>query len=112
MASQLTRSTASALPTSAQLLPCNRVGNADRWSLADDALAATLDTSIEAWARTLDAPPADRAVVEYLDRLRAEDLLLACACRIGIADAWEHFIAHYRGMLTAAARALVREESR
>ena len=87
-------------------------GNADRWGLGDDPLAIKLHASIEAWARTLDAPPADRAVVEYLDGLRAEDLVLACACRIGIADAWEYFIAHYRGMLMAAARALVRDESR
>jgi hypothetical protein len=51
-------------------------GNAARWGLGDDPLAIKLHASIEAWTRTLDAPPADRAVVEYLDGLRAEDLVL------------------------------------
>jgi RNA polymerase sigma-70 factor len=87
-------------------------GQADRWDLVDDALTVTLYASVAAWSRTLDAPPANRAVAEYLDGLHAEDLLLACACRIGMARAWEHFIAQYRGVLQSAARALTHDDLR
>jgi RNA polymerase sigma-70 factor, ECF subfamily len=87
-------------------------GHADEWDLDDDALATTLHASVETWTRSLPAPPAEPAVSEYLDRLHAEDLVLACACRVGIASAWEHFIAQYGGMLQAAARALVHDEVR
>ena len=87
-------------------------GHADEWDLDDDALATTLHASVETWSRSLADAPAAQAVAEYLDRLHAEDLVLACACRVGIARAWEHFIAQYRGMLQAAARALVHDEVR
>ncbi len=87
-------------------------GHADQWGLTADALAATLHESVNAWARGLGSPPAAGAVAEYLDGLNAEDLVLACACRAGIAPAWEHFVAQYRGMLQTAARALVHDELR
>src|SRR3984893_16436540 len=87
-------------------------GQADRWDLADDALAMTLYASVSAWARALDQPPANRAIAEYLDGLHAEDFVLACACRFGMARAWEHFVAQYRGMLQAAARALTHDDLR
>jgi len=87
-------------------------GHADRWKLADDALAATLSASVAAWARTLAAPPANRNVARYLDSLHAEDLVLACACRIGLAPAWEHFVAQYRELLHLAARALTHDDLR
>jgi RNA polymerase sigma-70 factor len=87
-------------------------GHADRWGLSADALSATLYESVNAWARGLGAQPADGAVAEYLDGLNAEDLVLACACRAGIASAWDHFVAQYRGMLQAAARALVHDDLR
>src|ERR1700674_231356 len=87
-------------------------GHADRWGLTADALAATLHESVNAWVRGLGAPPAERAIAEYLDGLNAEDLVLACACRAGIAPAWEHFVAQYRRMLHGAALALVHDEPR
>jgi RNA polymerase sigma-70 factor len=87
-------------------------GNADQWDLDDEPLAVTLHASVEAWSRTLGAQPAVRAVAEYLERLHAEDLVLACACRLGNGRAWEHFVAQYRGMLQGAARALVHDEVR
>jgi len=87
-------------------------GHADKWELNADALAVTLHESVSAWARGLAAPPAESAIAEYLDGLNAEDLVLACACRAGIASAWEHFVAQYRVMLRAAARALVHDELR
>ena len=90
----------------------HRRGRADQWGLEEDALAAALHESVSAWGRGLGSPPGDRAVAEYLDGLNAEDLVLACACMAGIARAWEHFVAQYRGMLQAAARALVHDEVR
>jgi RNA polymerase sigma-70 factor (ECF subfamily) len=87
-------------------------GHADRWDLGDEALAKTLQASVEAWSRALDAPPATHAVAEYLAQLHAEDLILACACKAGIARAWEHFVEQYRGMLQAAARALLHDDLR
>ncbi len=87
-------------------------GQADRWGLTAEALSASLHESVNAWARGLSAPPADGAVVRYLDGLNAEDLALACACRAGIASAWEDFVTQYRPMLQAAARALVHDELR
>ena len=87
-------------------------GQADRWGLTADALSATLCESVDAWARGLGAPPAAGAVAQYLDGLNAEDLVLACACRAGIASAWDQFVGQYRGMLQAAARALVNDEYR
>ena len=87
-------------------------GRADRWGLKADTLTATLHESVGAWAHGLASPPAASAVEAYLDGLNAEDLVLACACRAGIASAWEHFIAQYRVTLRAAARALVHDELR
>lgn len=97
--------------THARAIAALRVrGRADRWDLVDDALAVSLYASVTAWERTLDSPPAHRAVTKYLDGLHAEDLVLACACKIGIAQAWEHFVTQYRGMLHSAARALIHDD--
>jgi RNA polymerase sigma-70 factor, ECF subfamily len=87
-------------------------GHADRWGLPADTLSATLRESVNAWGRSLGAPPAAAAVAQYLDGLNAEDLVLACACRAGIANAWDHFVTQYRPMLQGAARALVHDELR
>jgi RNA polymerase sigma-70 factor, ECF subfamily len=87
-------------------------GRADQWGLDDDALIAALHTSVEAWSRSIAAPPADGAVAKYLDEIHAEDLVLACACKAGIARAWEHFVTEYQGMLRGAARALVHDDLR
>ena len=87
-------------------------GLADRWGLGAEALAATLAESVNAWARGAGVSPAADAVAQYLDGLNAEDLVLASACRAGIASAWEHFVAQYRATLAAAARALVHDEVR
>jgi RNA polymerase sigma-70 factor (ECF subfamily) len=90
----------------------HRRGRADQWGLEETAVAATLHESVGAWARGRGAPPGDREVAEYLDGLNAEDLVLACACVAGITRAWEHFVAEYREMLQASARALIHDEVR
>ncbi|HEX3409621.1 MAG TPA: sigma-70 family RNA polymerase sigma factor [Candidatus Binataceae bacterium] len=87
-------------------------GHADRWGLGAEALAVTVHESVSAWARGLDAKPAASAIDTYLDGLNAEDLVLACACRAGIAAAWEHFVGQYRAGLRAAARALLHDDIR
>lgn len=45
----------------------------------------------------------------YLESLHAADLALACACAQGSEAAWEHFVAHFRQDLYAAARAVAGE---
>jgi RNA polymerase sigma factor (sigma-70 family) len=47
-------------------------------------------------------------VEAYLSTLHLQDLALAGACAAGHAEAWEHFVAAYRGYLRAAAGAILR----
>ncbi len=83
-------------------------GHGAELGLDQDNLAAALHASVGAW----DTEAAPHAIDEYLDSLRAEDLVLASACACGIEGAWERFIADYRPALYAAARALTRDEAR
>jgi RNA polymerase sigma-70 factor (ECF subfamily) len=73
--------------------------------LADAVLAG-----VTAWAQgNLAALDQDR-VRAYLDTLNAQDLVLACACRLGHSSAWEEFVTRYRPKLYQAAWALTRDE--
>lgn len=56
--------------------------------------------------------PSPVEVEAYLASLRVEDLALACACREGLAPAWDYFVEQYRDGLYAAARAIAHGESR
>jgi RNA polymerase sigma factor (sigma-70 family) len=47
----------------------------------------------------------------YVGALRLEDLGLACACADGVAEAWEHFVALYRGYLRACAGAMLKRSA-
>jgi len=49
----------------------------------------------------------DQYLDQYLGALHLSDLALACALRRGSAPAWEEFVARYRPVLYAAARAVV-----
>ncbi len=51
--------------------------------------------------------PRRGAVSAYIRRLHVEDLALAAACSAGHEPAWEYFVAQYRPVLRAAARAIV-----
>src|ERR1700674_3588288 len=53
------------------------------------------------------APPAGEALEVFLRGLHLEDLAMACALRRGSQQAWEEFMARYRPVLYAAARAIV-----
>jgi RNA polymerase sigma-70 factor, ECF subfamily len=82
-----------------------RRGGASRWNLDRDALADALFRAASASGATEDAEA-------FLDSLRAEDLVLAIACKLGIGAAWEHFITTIRPRLYSAARAIAGDEMR
>lgn len=52
--------------------------------------------------------PAPQRLEEYLGALHLNDLALACSCAQGRTEAWEHFVATYRGYLRSAAGAILR----
>jgi len=87
-------------------------GGAARWRLPQADFMRALGESVRAWSAKLSTPPSAREVEDYLGGLNAEDLALACACRMGAAAAWEYFIEHYRPLLYDAARRLARDEGR
>jgi len=89
-----------------------RRSGAARWALTESAFAQALDESVCSWRVGLSGEPPPSEVENYLRSLHAEDLALACACRAGLAPAWEYFVATYRDTLHAAARAIVRDASR
>jgi RNA polymerase sigma-70 factor (ECF subfamily) len=55
---------------------------------------------------------ASETVEHYLASVHAEDLALACALIAGDATAWDNFVARYRPILYASARAIARDELR
>lgn len=76
------------------------------WQIPEDRVRETLARSVASWGGLERGESAEA----YLESLRAEDLALAIACRVGVAAAWETFIEKYRPILYAAARAICREE--
>jgi RNA polymerase sigma-70 factor (ECF subfamily) len=88
-----------------------RRSGAARWPLSESAFAQALNQSVRSWRASLARVPSPGEVETYLCSLHAEDLALACACRMGLASAWEYFIASYRDSLHAAARAIARDTS-
>jgi len=84
--------------------------------LHDQAGAARWNVSLEDFAEALHrsashrfgpSPPGGNALAEYCSGLHLADLALACALRHGRDPAWEEFLAGYRPILYAAARAIV-----
>jgi RNA polymerase sigma-70 factor len=76
------------------------------WKISDAKVLETLTRSIDSWGGL----ERGESLEDYLESLRAEDLALAIACRSGVAAAWETFIAKYRPILYASARAICRDE--
>ena len=76
------------------------------WKISEDDILKTIERSVASWG----GAARGESVEAYLDSLRAEDLALAIACRVGVAAAWETFIEKYRPILYAAARAICRDE--
>jgi RNA polymerase sigma-70 factor (ECF subfamily) len=79
--------------------------NAARWTVSYEEFAAALYRS--AARRFGTSQPTAETEESYLRALHLEDLALACALRRGSETAWEQFIAEYRPILQAAARAIV-----
>jgi RNA polymerase sigma-70 factor (ECF subfamily) len=75
-----------------------------RWQVSREEFAGALYRS--AIHRFAGVAPAPDALEAYLNTLHLEDLALACALRRGSEEAWEHFVATYRPLLYAAARAI------
>ena len=81
-----------------------RKANAARWQLPQPAFMAALETSC---AKAFPASqPSARELSRYLSSLHVEDLALACACALGDAAAWDHFVIEMRPGLYRAADAL------
>lgn len=87
-------------------------GNAARWSLQPGAFAQSLSESVRSRSANLPVAPSRQEIEAYVATLHTEDLALACACKLGLAPAWEYFITNYRAGLYEAARALTHDESR
>jgi RNA polymerase sigma-70 factor, ECF subfamily len=82
-----------------------RKAGAERWRLPQSAFVDALEASC-AKAFAADATPRDLA--RYLSSLHLDDLALACACALGDAEAWDHFVIEMRPALYRAADALDR----
>lgn len=75
------------------------------WSLSRAPFASALQRS--ASKRFGAAQPCPEELTEYLESLHSEDLALAVACAEGCEEAWEHFVAVYRGYLRGSAGAIL-----
>jgi len=83
-----------------------REAKAGRWGLPQAAFTAALETSCAKAFSAADAAPRDLS--RYLGALHLEDLALACACALGNAAAWDHFVLEMRPGLYRAADAIDR----
>ena len=78
---------------------------ASRWGVLREEFAAALHRS--AGRHFGESVPSEEALDVFLCGLHLTDLAMACALRQGSEQAWEEFIARYRPVLYAAARAIV-----
>lgn len=78
----------------------------ERWHLSFQTFYAALTQG--ALKRFGEKVPQIERIQEYLATLHARDLALACACSDGSEQAWNDFIAEYRGYLRVAAGAILR----
>jgi len=82
-----------------------------RWQVQPETFAAAVALSVR--ARFGDAGAASAATIDaYVESLQAEDLALACACRDGHGEAWDHFVVTFRPELYRAARAIAGDQGR
>ena len=77
---------------------------AARWEVSRQDFALALYRSA---SQRFGQPPPGDSLDQYLSALHLSDLALACALRRDSAPAWEEFVARYRPVLYAAARAVV-----
>jgi len=81
-----------------------RDARAVRWDLPAEVFAAALGASAERAFAGRD--PNAAALARYLESLHLVDLALACACSVGHAGAWDHFVLEFRPVLYRSADAL------
>ncbi len=81
---------------------------AARWELSLPQFAEAVWQSI----RRCQSETAPLPLEKFLGSLHGRDLALAAACRLGLEPAWNEFVAAYRAVLYAAARAIARDEVR
>ena len=55
--------------------------------------------------------PSTDELLGYLGTLHLKDLALACACADGVTEAWEYFVATYRGYLRACAAVMLKRSA-
>jgi RNA polymerase sigma factor (sigma-70 family) len=77
----------------------------ESWGLSSARFESALEAS--AHKHFSGSTPTLQKLEEYLGALHLSDLALACSCAQGRAEAWEHFVAAYRGYLRAAAGAIL-----
>jgi RNA polymerase sigma-70 factor (ECF subfamily) len=63
------------------------------------------------WGLAPDARVSEKSQLEFLNSIRARDLVLARACARGNEQAWEVFLAEYREMLYGAAYAITADNA-
>jgi RNA polymerase sigma-70 factor len=81
-----------------------RVSAPAEWGVTISDFAAALERSAAHHFSGRNPDPG--AVRAYLSGLHFRDLVLACACRVGNAAAWDYFVAEFRPELYRAARAI------
>jgi RNA polymerase sigma-70 factor len=81
-----------------------RRANADRWRLPLAPFADALERS--ARKHFAAQAPDGRTLGRYFESLHLDDLALACACALGIDEAWDFFVRQHRPALYRAADAI------
>jgi RNA polymerase sigma factor (sigma-70 family) len=82
------------------------LADTDEWGTSTERFTQELARCAEARFRG-ERPSADE-LHAFVGALRLKDLGLACACADGVAEAWERFVAIYRGYLRACAGAMLK----
>jgi RNA polymerase sigma factor (sigma-70 family) len=84
---------------------CAQAG-VERWGISTEQFSLELARCTESKFRGSAPTPED--LVALVSTLHLEDLALACACVEGVPEAWECFVATYRGYLRACAGAMLK----
>jgi RNA polymerase sigma-70 factor len=76
---------------------------AGAWGLRQEAFLEAVHRSV---AHGCPEGASRSEVARYLSALHVRDLALACACRAGVSEAWDHLVLEVRPALYAAARSV------
>jgi len=95
---------------SSALEQCCREADLDRWGIPAELFTIELARCVRERFRGASAPSVEE-LQGYLSTLHLQDLALACACAEGVAEAWEFFVATYRGYLRACAWVMLKRSA-